>query len=99
MADVQSAIEHIFPLVYEFRKKRVPAEVVQPVETFDPDNDDDVHDIMGLGGERGGALKKPAKKKAVKRKYPFGLAENDPDEDMMAISDVESDVDDDNDEF
>lgn len=45
VAFVQSAIEHIFPLVYEFRKKRTPAEKVallktpvEPVEDpFDPD--------------------------------------------------------------
>lgn len=100
MNDVQSAIEHIFPLVYEFRKKRAPAEIVQPVENFDQDNEEDMGDIMGLGGgDRGAAPKKMAKKKAVKRKYPFGLAENDPDEDLMAISDVESDADGDNDDF
>lgn len=27
VANVQAAIEHIFPLVYEFRKKRIPAEL------------------------------------------------------------------------
>lgn len=29
MANVQAAIEHIFPLVYEFRKKRSPEELEQ----------------------------------------------------------------------
>lgn len=27
MADVQAAIEYIFPLVYEFRKERTPEEI------------------------------------------------------------------------
>lgn len=94
MNDVQAAIEHIFPLVYEFRKKRT-VQVVQPIEqVFDPDNEDDA-----LGMSSDNTTKQPLKKKAVKRKYPFGFAENDPEEDIMAISDVESDPDDDNDDF
>lgn len=39
VAYVQSAIEHIFPLVYEFRKKRTPAEKIEMLKQppFDPD--------------------------------------------------------------
>lgn len=29
MADVQAAIEYIFPLIYEFRKERTPEEIAQ----------------------------------------------------------------------
>jgi transcription initiation factor TFIID TATA-box-binding protein len=29
VADVQAAIEYIFPLVYEFRKERTPEEIAQ----------------------------------------------------------------------
>lgn len=96
VADVQSAIEHIFPLVYEFRKKRTPAEPAQPVNTLDVEHDEEQNDVMEYSSGR--AATKPVKQKAIKRKYPFGMAENDPDEDLMAISDVESDADD-NDDF
>lgn len=36
---MQSAIEHIFPLVYEFRKKRTPAEKIELLKPpeFDPE--------------------------------------------------------------
>ncbi|XP_038117837.1 TATA-box-binding protein [Culex quinquefasciatus] len=39
VAFVQSAIEHIFPLVYEFRKKRTPAEKIELLKPpeFDPE--------------------------------------------------------------
>lgn len=39
VAFVQSAIEHIFPLVYEFRKKRTPQEKIEMLKQppFDPD--------------------------------------------------------------
>lgn len=39
VAYVQSAIEHIFPLVYEFRKKRTPQEKIEMLKQppFDPD--------------------------------------------------------------
>lgn len=94
MADVQAAIEHIFPLVYEFRKKRVTAPV-QPAETFDPDNDDELGDLMGdMDGarrQRDGSSKSTIKKKTVKRKYPFGISENDPHDDNMTISDEDLD--------
>lgn len=99
--DVQTAIEHIYPLVHEFRKNRPKTEpVAPPVEAFDPDDEEALNGIAGKGGKRD-ASKAPAKtaQKTVKRKYPFGMAENDPDEDLMGISDVESDADDVIDEY
>lgn len=85
MANVQAAIEHIFPLVYEFRKKRtpdmiaemkkVPAEKEEVVETVS-----EIDDVEGLAAKKG-------QQKGVKRKYPFGFASNDPHEDIMAVSD------------
>lgn len=100
VADVQSAIEHIYPLVHEFRKYRAPAETAPKVASFDPDDEEAANGIVGQDGKRN-TSKAPAKAvhKAVKRKYPFGMAENDPDEDLMGISDVESDADDVNNGF
>lgn len=98
--DVQAAIEHIFPLVYEFRKKRTVAEVAPPVEpTFDPDNEDALNDIMGISDTvRNGENKSNNKKKAIKRKYPFGMSENDPHIDNMIVSDDDiNDLDEDDD--
>lgn len=100
MADVQASIEHIYPLVHEFRKNRAPTETAAPAVSFDPDDEDVLNGVTGTDGKRN-TSKPPAKvvQKAVKRKYPFGMAENDPEEDLMGISDVESDPEDDNDEF
>lgn len=83
-------------MVYEFRKKRAPVEPVQPVNTIDTEHDEELNEVMEYSNER--TATKTVKQKAIKRKYPFGMAENDPDEDLMAISDVESDADD-NDDF
>lgn len=96
MANVQAAIEHIFPLVYEFRKKRivptapvVEPPVVEPIETIECDVVDDFDDIDAAKGVS------EHKSKGVKRKYPFGLASNDPHEDNMFVSDDDDDEDDD----
>lgn len=100
VADVQAAIEHIFPLVYEFRKKRTVAEVAPPTEPFDPDSEDVLNEIMGMGDTvRNGDIKANNKKKAIKRKYPFGLSENDPHIDNMIVSDDDdiNDLDEDDD--
>lgn len=99
VADVQAAIEHIFPLVYEFRKKRTVAEVAPPAEVYDPDNEDALNDLMGVGDTvRNGDVKTKDKKKAIKRKYPFGLSENDPHIDNMIVSDDDiNDLDEDDD--
>uniref|UniRef100_A0A182PQC2 TATA box-binding protein-like 1 n=1 Tax=Anopheles epiroticus TaxID=199890 RepID=A0A182PQC2_9DIPT len=55
VAFVQAAIEQIFPLVYEFRKKRTPLEkmamVKQPLPDFDPHDVDDL-----IEEDREGAL-------------------------------------------
>lgn len=82
--------------MYEFRKKRIPVEPVQPAIVVEAEHDDEPNEVMEYSSGR--AATKPVTQKAIKRKYPFGMAENDPDEDLMAISDVESDADD-NDDF
>lgn len=98
VANVQAAIEHIFPLVYEFRKKRAPTEPVpDPIAIVD--EVDDAHDAMvdgDDGGVGGGKITKggnSSKSKGVKRKYPFGMASNDPQEDNMIVSDDDEDDD------
>lgn len=93
--DVQAAIEHIFPLVYEFRKKRT-VEAVIPAEVYDLENDEDLsklNDKFGTNRQTNGEIKTD-KKKAIKRKYPFGMSENDPINDNMIVSD-QDDLDDD----
>lgn len=99
VADVQAAIEHIFPLVYEFRKKRTVAEAPPPAEVYDPDNEDAINDLMCITDTvRNGDSKTNNKKKAIKRKYPFGMSENDPHIDNMIVSDDDiNDLDDDDD--
>lgn len=104
VADVQAAIEYIFPLVYEFRKKRT-VEPVAPVEVYDPDNDEELNDMLGgesTANRRANGEIKSIKKKAIKRKYPFGMSENDPHIDNMIVSDddmVDLDEDDDVDDL
>lgn len=88
VADVQAAIEHIFPLVYEFRKKRTPEVVINPEVV------DDISKEMNEFEEMHHQSKKD-KLRGVKRKYPFGLASNDPQEDHMILSDDDIDDDDD----
>lgn len=95
--DVQAAIEHIFPLVYEFRKKRT-VEPVPPPEVYDPDNEDELHNIIGKYGS-GRPTNGETNRKAIKRKYPFGMAENDPQIDNMIVSDDDLDEDDDDDDL
>lgn len=105
VANVQAAIEHIFPLVYEFRKKRTPAmveEMKKPAVT-EPDEviecASDIDDVaVGVGvidanknPNSNVNANKNEKKKGVKRKYPFGFSSNDPNEDVMAVSDEEVD--------
>lgn len=94
VADVQTAIEHIFPLVYEFRKKRTVEPVPAPV-VYDPDDEDELNKIIGkYGRQKNGATNR----KAIKRKYPFGMAENDPRVDNMIVSDDDiNDLDEDDD--
>lgn len=99
MNDVQAAIEHIFPLVYEFRKKR-PVEAAPPPEVYDLDNEDDLTKIIGnygSGGRPTNGESNATNKKAIKRKYPFGMAENDPHVDNMIVSDDDDDLDEDDD--
>lgn len=101
VADVQTAIEHIFPLVYEFRKKRMVEAAPPPADVYDPDNEDELDKIIG---KYGGSARptngecNATKKKAIKRKYPFGMAENDPHIDNMIVSDDDiNDLDEDDD--
>lgn len=97
VADVQAAIEHIFPLVYEFRKKRPVTEPVAPVVQYDPDNEDGLTDLIGDFGDQNkvNGKDKANNKKAIKRKYPFGMSDNDPNVDTMIVSDDDLDEDDD----
>lgn len=76
VAHVQAAIEHIFPLVYEFRKKRTLEDMEllrskQNLREEEAEVEEEVHSP------------------SPKRKRPFGYAENDPNEDIMYVSDVE----------
>lgn len=52
---VQQAIEHIYPLVYEFRKKRTPQEKQELLKqpAFDPHDTDNLieEDIVGAEGD------------------------------------------------
>lgn len=95
VANVQAAIEHIFPLVYEFRKKRTPAvpvvepEVEPPTESDADDLIEMVNDFDDVESTTKGVS--GHKSKGVKRKYPFGLAGNDPHEDNMFVSDDDDD--------
>lgn len=56
VANVQAAIEHIYPLVYEFKKPRIPKESIKEEEIItkmipddsdeDDDSDNDIDDII-----------------------------------------------------
>ncbi|GAB0091820.1 TATA box-binding protein-like 1 [Sergentomyia squamirostris] len=87
VAHVQAAIEHIFPLVYEFRKPRAPVEVkpVPEVVTTDPAQSDDFWDEQQ-------PMDQPPAKRRKKIKRPFGRPANDTSDNIMYVSDVEDDV-------
>lgn len=109
MANVQAAIEHIYPLVYEFKKPRAPKEPSKEEEEIlslipdDSEDDDDFPDLDPDPLE----LEPPSKKQKIhdvshltkrfkgKRagKRPPGKM-NDPNEDLMFVSDEDPDVDD-----
>lgn len=109
VANVQAAIEHIYPLVYEFRKPRPPKETPEEEEVLtllendsedeEADFDDPVEDPLDL---------EPPKKKQKLRdvshlskrfkgtgKRPPGKM-NDPSEDLIYVSDGDIDADDPN---
>lgn len=92
---MQAAIEHIYPLIYEFRKKRVktpaPPQLNEAVHKELEVEIDETSDLCL------GKRKRLTKTKAIKHKYPFGLAANDPTEDAMYVSDGEG-VDDEDDD-
>lgn len=81
VAFVQAAIEHIYPLVYEFRKKRTPEEIEQ---LRSRKHEEIVEELATVEEE---AIHSPS----AKRRKPLGLAENDPSEDIMNVSDYEVD--------
>lgn len=108
VANVQAAIEHIYPLVYEFRKPRSPKEVV-PEEnpevlenpTFDDSEDDDDSDV-GVIEEDPLHLEPPKKKQKLHsvshltKRFKGGRAPkrppgkmNDPNEDLIYVSDCD----------
>lgn len=104
VAHVQTAIEHIFPLVHEFRKPRPPKVVpIQEViiEESEPNNDDDSDEdgeVAGAGavvdsnhGPNRKRFKRSNNKFPNKRrnKRPIGKVENDPFDDIISVSDVE----------
>lgn len=98
---VQQAIEHIYPLVYEFRKKRTPDEEktvkahLQNPSTFDPNDLIEVDEDFEEGVPESESSLQPPKK----RLRPAGKAANDPQEDIMQVSDVEPDLDDSDDDL
>uniref|UniRef100_A0A336M385 TATA box-binding protein-like 1 n=1 Tax=Culicoides sonorensis TaxID=179676 RepID=A0A336M385_CULSO len=88
---VQQAIEHIYPLVYEFRKKRTPDEEkkvkahLHDPTVFDPN--DLIEVDPDFDEESFTAMQPPPKK----QRRPAGKAINDPNEDIMQVSDAEID--------
>lgn len=89
MSFVQQAIEHIYPLVHEFRKKRTPEEeriirshqnvpVVEEVDEFNVD------DLIEVDEDY---VEATADEPPRKRRRPAGRVANDPDEDTMNVSD------------
>lgn len=94
MASVQSAIETIFPLVYEFRKPRPPK---IPVAVPDPllvSSDDEMGDHLDSEAD-GEPLKKKLKKSKPlqKQRRPPGKTSNDSKNDNYGVSSDESDKD------
>lgn len=69
-----------------------------PAEVYDPDNEDELNNVIGKygSGRPTNGECKSTNKKAIKRKYPFGMAENDPIENNMIVSD-DDDLDEDDD--
>lgn len=90
--------------MYEFRKKRTPDEEktvkahLQNPTTFDPNDlievDEDFEE--GVVVQESSSLLQPPPKK---RRRPAGKAANDPQEDIMQVSDVEPDLDDSDDDL
>lgn len=98
VANVQAAIEHIFPLVYDFRKKRSPADQAALMQKH-------ANNAAAAAAMEEEALQRMRSGGSRKRKRPFGKADNDPSEDIMNVSDceeptfdVDDDVDDDDDD-
>ena len=110
VADVQAAIEHIYPLVYEFKKPRVVNIVEEEVVTelietdLEPDedeDDDDVADPLELDESPPPPNKKQKLRdishlsKRYKGPPKRPLGKmNDPKQDLIYISDGDVDADD-----
>lgn len=100
VANVQAAIEHIYPLVYEFKKPRTPKDHEPVEEEFLIEEDDDsdfAYDPEPI--EEVDPLEGPPKKKQkvrdishlskrFKGKRPPGKM-NDPSEDLISVSDCD----------
>lgn len=91
MASVQSAIETIFPLVYEFRKPRPPKVVTLVPDPLIMSSDDDFEQLDSEGD--GEPFKKKLKKSKPFRKQrrPPGKSSNDSINDNFGVSSDESD--------
>jgi hypothetical protein len=112
VANVQAAIEHIYPLVYEFRKPRPPKEtpeedeVQRLLENDSEDEEADFDDPIDDPLE----LEPPNKKQKLRdvshlsKRFKGGRGTgkrppgkvNDPSEDLIYVSDGEIDADDPN---
>lgn len=82
MNNVQAAIEHIFPLVYEFRKKRAA-------------DDPKVLKAAALAAAAAAAANpdpSSTEKDLAKQADPLGHASNDPTDDIMYVSDGDDDL-------
>lgn len=101
MAHVQQAIEHIFPLVYEFRKKRTKteAELATKIANVAVNSEQELHEIIhehSLDGTKTTKTKSAPntlrKKSNLKRKHPFGRDEFE--DDIIHVSEMEDGDDD-----
>uniref|UniRef100_A0A1B0GMJ9 TATA box-binding protein-like 1 n=1 Tax=Phlebotomus papatasi TaxID=29031 RepID=A0A1B0GMJ9_PHLPP len=83
VAHVQAAIEHIFPLVYEFRKARTQADATTASEVAAATTLDPISEICDE------PMDQHSGKRRKKMKRPFGRTANDPSDNIMYVSDVE----------
>ncbi|XP_059619021.1 uncharacterized protein LOC132263330 [Phlebotomus argentipes] len=82
VANVQAAIEHIFPLVYEFRKARVPIDPTTTTTTTTT-----TAEPLSEACEE--SMDQHSAKRRKKMKRPFGRTANDPTDNIMYVSDAE----------
>lgn len=94
--NVQAAIEHIFPLVYEFRKKRAADDpkvlkaaalaAAAAAAALEKTNN-------AAASATAASTTKTDKDGKPKQHNPLGHAKNDPTDDIMYVSDIEDDDD------